>query len=441
MRKILIGLLIVFAALLAFLPQILSTSFGKPFFERALGTKFDAKVTIGRFRLSWFGPQDFEQIEFSRTDLSGSIESASSNVPFWYLSEFKNGFSLSNGFFSFPRFGALSIGPVNALVAGHDVQVDGKASQGGSFSVNGKIYSKSDFDVATKFQKMPSAPFDQLLKASGILSAGLGPTFDLSMTALYNQGEGRLDADLSSPNSEAALRGRIAEDALLLKEPFRASLNFTQDLSQALGGRVLEAKNPITLRIETAGASIPLHPFSLELVEIGQATLDLGRLVWSELHPLISLFALLNNAKIASSKALVWFTPLEFAISKGTLQMGRVDALIANSVHLCGWGNAQLSTTKLDMRLGIPADTLEQSLGISSLSRNYVLQIPVSGTLQNPKFDTGPAAAKIAALVAGKQISKFSKKAGALGGLFSQMPLSQEDKDVPPPKRPFPWEK
>jgi hypothetical protein len=440
MRKTLIGLLIALA-LLAFLPQFLSSSFGKPFFERALDKKFNAKVAIGSLHLSWFGPQAFEKTEFSSPDLNGSIESASSNVPLWHLSEFGNGFTLKSGFFSFPRYGALSIGPVNAQVAGHDVQVEGKASQGGFFNINGKIYSKTDFDIAAKFHAMPSSPLDQLLKAKGILSASLGPTFDLSMTALYNQGEGHLDADLSSPNSKAALRGQIAQDALLLKEPFTASLNFTQDLSQAIERRVLEAKNPITLRIETTGASIPLNPFFLGRLEIGQATLDLGQLVCTGLHPLISLFALLNKSPIASSTDLVWFTPVECALNKGTLTLGRIDALIANSVHLCGWGDVQLPGGTLDMRLGIPADTLEQSLGITSLSRNYVLQIPVHGTMQDPKLDTGPAAAKIAAFVAGKQIFKLSKKTGVLEGLFNQVPLSQEDKEVPPAKRPFPWEK
>lgn len=456
MRKTLIGLLIALA-LLAFLPQFFSSSFGKPFFERALDKKFNAKVAIGSLHLSWFGPQAFEKTEFSSLDLNGSIERASSNVPLWHLSEFGNGFTLKSGFFSFPRYGTLSIGPVNAQVAGHDVQVEGKASQGGSFNINGKIYSKTDFDIAAKFHAMPSSPLDQLLKAKGILSASLGPTFDLSMTALYNQGEGHLDADLSAPHLKAALRGQIAEDALLLKEPFTASLNFTKDLSQAIERRVLEAKNPIALRIETTGASIPLfpkddassgaplgallNPFFPERLEIGQATLDLGQLVCTGLHPLISLFALLNKAPIASSTDLVWFTPVEFAVNKGTLALGRIDVLIANSIHLCGWGDVQLSGGTLDMRLGIPADTLEQSLRIRSLSRNYVLQIPVHGTVQDPKLDTGSAAAKIGAFVAGKQISKLSKKTGVLGGLFNQAPLSQEDTEVPPAKRPFPWEK
>jgi hypothetical protein len=437
MQKILIAILVAIAIVVVFLPQILSSSFGKPFFERALGKKFNVKATIQSVHLSWFGPQALDGIEFSNPEMSGSIESLQANVPLWRLSEFGNAFELKGGSASFSRYGNLSIGPVNAMVKGQDVEATGKASQGGTFSINGKIYSKTDFDIAANFSGMPSAPFDQLLKANGILSGSLGPSFDLTSSALYNQGAGHLEADLTSPNAKASLKGQIAEDSLLLKEPFTATLNFSPSLSQAIGGRVLEAKNPITLRIETTGTSIPLKPFNLQQVEIGQATLNLGQLVCTGLHPLISLFALLNQTPIASSTAVVWFTPVEFSCSKGILHMGRIDALIANSVHLAAWGDVQLATGRLDMTLGLPADTLEQTLGIKNLARNSVLQIPVSGTVQDPKFESGSAAAKIAAMVAGQQISK---KAGVFG-LFNQIPLSKEEKKAPPANRPFPWEK
>jgi len=443
MRKTLIAILIAIAIFLIFIPQFFSSSFGKPFFERALEKKFDAKIAIGSVRLSWLGPQAFDAIAFSNLDTTGTIESVESNVPLWSISEFGHAFVLKNGSFSFLKYDNLSIGQVDAKIVGHDVQGAGKASQGGRFTVNGKIYSKTDFDLVAKFSGMPSAPFDQLFKAKGLLSGSLGPSFDLSLTAVYNQGEGHIDMDLSSTNAKAALKGQIAQDSLLLNEPFTATLNFSPELSRAIGGRVLEAKNPITLRIETAGASIPLDPFAIERLEIGQATLNLGQLVCTELHPLISLFAMLKRAPIASSTALIWFTPVDISSRGGIFTIGRIDALIANTVHLCAWGSLQLPSGNLNMRLGIPADTLQQTLGIQSLSRNYVLQIPIRGTIQKPEFETNNATAKIASLVAGKQIiNQLSKKAGPLGGLFNQISpqMGGEDENVPPPKRPFPWE-
>ena len=441
MRKTLIIIPLI-AILLVFIPQILSSPFGKPIFERALGKKYQAKVTIGSVHLSWLGPQIFNRIELSRPDTMGSIESIESAVPLWSISAFGNAFTLKNGVFSFPKYGNLSINQVDAKIKSHDIQAHGIASQGGHFDIKGKFYSKTDFDIVAQFNGMPSAPFDQLLKMKGLLSGSLGPSFDLAATAVYNLGKGHIDADLSSPNAKASLHGQIAQDILLLKQPFTATLNFSPELSKATGGKILEAKNPIALRIETGGTSIPLKPFALEGMEIGQATLNLGQLVCTELHPLISLFAMLNRAPIASSTAVVWFAPIEISADKGNFQVSRVDALIGGSVHLCAWGKVQMPEGKLKMKLGIPADTLEQTLGIKSLSRNYVLQIPIKGTIQDPQFETGPAAAKITALVAGKQISnQLSKKNGILGGIFNQIaPQIGDEENAPPPKRPFPWE-
>ena len=60
-------------------------------------------------------------------------------------------------------------------------------------------------------------------------------------------------------------------------------------------------------------------------------------------------------------------------------------------------------------------------------------------SLQNPEISTGPAAAKIATLLAGQQLSK---KAGPFGTLIDKVnPLNLDDQDAPPPNRPFPWEK
>lgn len=442
MRKILTACLIALAIFVIFLPQILSTSIGKPFFERALGKKFDLSLTIGSLHLSWFGPQSFQKVQFSNSDMKGSIESLESNVPFWSLSQFGNAFSLKNGFFSFPKYGDLSIGPVEALIAGHDVKASGIASQGGRFNLNGKIYSKTDFDLVAEFSQMPTTPFDPLLKTNGFFSATLGATFNLNTTIVYNQGEGHIAGELSSPNARALLDAQIAQDSLLLKRPLDLTLHLSPELGLKLGGQIIEAKNPITLRVDTAGTTIPIAPFALERLEIGHATLNLGQLVCRELHPLITLFALLNRGSLASSTAVIWFTPIDFSIDTGLFRMGRIDALIAYAIHLAAWGNIDLLTSKLDMRLGIPADTLALTLGIQSLSRNSVLQIPVHGTIQNPDCDTGSAAAKIAALVAGKQIlNKLSKKTGPLGGLLNQVsPSLGDDETAPPPKRPFPWE-
>ncbi len=158
MRKTLIVLLLLVCLVFFFLPQLLSTSMGKRFLEDALETKFRSKITIGSAHLSWLGPQVFQKVTFSNPDTSGKIESVSSNVPLWSLSEFGNAFDLKNGIFTFPQVGDLSVGPVNAKFSGHAIDAVGTASQGGSFTIAGKIYSKTDFDLKAHFKNMPSVP-------------------------------------------------------------------------------------------------------------------------------------------------------------------------------------------------------------------------------------------------------------------------------------------
>lgn len=443
MKRLSIAILIAILIILAFLPQILSTPLGKPIFEKALARTFNASVSISTLRLSWLGPQRLQQIAISNEEISGSIDVLESDVPLWSLSQFGRTFLLKNGSFSFLAYEGARISQVEAQIADRDIHATGIAAQGGHFSLNGQIYSKNDFDLVADLSGMPSPFLDQLLGAKGMLSSALGPSFNSSATAIYNQTEGKLKFDLSSSNAQIALEGRIAPNALLLTKPLTASLTLSPELSQALKARtsftITDAKNPFLLRIAPEGTSIPLLPFSLDRLEVGNGTLDLGQVVCEKVPGIVSFLALLHSGPSASSQVPVWFTPLAFSISKGLLNAGRVDALIANSIHACAWGKVNLPASKLDLILGIPADTLENSLGIKGLSRNYVLKIPVRGSIQNPEFTTGPAAAKIAALLAGQQMTD---KTGPFGGLFNRInPLASEGQDAPPANRPFPWEK
>ena len=60
------------------------------------------------------------------------------------------------------------------------------------------------------------------------------------------------------------------------------------------------------------------------------------------------------------------------------------------------------------MTLGIPSDTLKKAFGIKNLPKNYVMTMPIRGLTQKPEIVTGPAVAKIAALIAASQ-TKFSE--------------------------------
>ena len=154
-----------------------------------------------------------------------------------------------------------------------------------------------------------------------------------------------------------------------------------------------------------------------------------------------SLLTLLKSQKIGK-EVNIWFSPVSFKVENGLMETGRMDALLADAIHICTWGNIDLLHDRIEMFLGLPADTLANSFGIKNLSRNYVLKIPIQGSTKDPDIATGPATAKIAAMVAAQQIPKVGGTGGKVfGGLLNVLTRAKEDEDVPPPNRPFPWEK
>jgi hypothetical protein len=167
------------------------------------------------------------------------------------------------------------------------------------------------------------------------------------------------------------------------------------------------------------------RPLSLEKL-VGQGTLDLGQ---------VECQSLLN--KTAPSIQLnAWFSPIAFRMDRGLVEVGRTDVLLADAIRVCAWGKIDLIHDQVQIVLGLPAETLQKSFGMVDLPENYVLKVPIKGSTKDPEIAMGPAAVEIAAVIASRQISKES----FLGTLANLLSKPKEDQDVPPAKRPFPWE-
>src|SRR5690606_34549150 len=127
---------------------------------------------------------------------------------------------------------------------------------------------------------------------------------------------------------------------------------------------------------------------------------------------------MLKSNPLSSTKEMeVWFTPLFFKLENGILETGRMDALAAGSVHFCSWGNINLVKDRIDMILGLTADTLKRVFGLKQISKSYVLKIPITGSIHDPKLAASAGAAKIAALIAAQ---RAPKGAGGLLNIFLQ---------------------
>ena len=411
-------------AFLVFFPKIASTALGKPFFVKALEKKIGIQLEVSSLKLSWLGPQMFQGVHFQKEGVLGSFEKLEIDAPFW---SFSGPFHLKNGQIAYR---GREVKEIQGQIIGNDFTLNG-ITLNGHLALKGKIYSKLHFHLQLDIQQFPLVVIDPTLDEI------FGPTLDLLGTVGMDQGEGRIDLLVTAPNAKAHIQGILKETGISLSDPVDVQIRLTPAMSKLLFKDAnplfitgLSANHPVTLRLEPSDFFFPL-PYSLEKLQVGKATLNLGKVVCQNGASLKIIMAILKaTPRLNGDEMNAWFTPITFQIKQGILKTGRLDALLGDSVHVCTWGRIDLLNDKLHMNLGIPADTLARAFGIKDLPPNYVLKIPFRGTTQHPDINKGSAAAKITALIAASKIKGFSN-----------FIIKKEPTDIPPPQLPFPWDK
>lgn len=419
-----------FFLLLLLAPTILSTPLGKPFFEKALRAKSGAEVTIGSLELSWLGPQKFGEIAWKKGEVHGTVGELEVKAPFWSFS----------GPTSWAQGSALYQGGKIDQVQGSYEEPHFKLQgnvEGGNLFAEGDFHAETDYNFRFDLKQFPVGILDLRLPKI------LGTTADLVGSAHLQGEEGGLQLDVRSENLTTQLQALMIPGGMTLRTPWTLEIRSTPALSDFLLQDVnplflkqVEPQGPIRISFEPQDSYLPI-PFSLDKFS-AKGTLDLGQVQCRNGKSLAAVMSFLKMKELSHVKKMnVWFTPLPFFVHEGTLHAGRVDLLLADSVHLCTWGTVDLHRDQIQMTLGIPADTLHKSFGVKNLPSNYVLKVEVRGPIQDPEIVTGPAIAKIATLMT---VSQVPKK-GVLGGVAEVFSHPKEEKDVPPPQRPFPWER
>ena len=451
------------AAIVVFIlyfPSYLETNTGKKIFIRAIEKKTKAKAAIDQLHLSWMGPQKIEGLTLESDDFDGQIKSIQAGVSLWNLS----------GLFDLEKLGAINSdvrleeANLSFHYEGHSANIENAGgflhlhgdkadilftggSSGGSLVIQGQLTRDlSQFSIRANLSSFPTLPFAYFFAARQLMSKDallqiIGPTFNLDSSASYDdEDKGLIDIALHSPNVNGEFHGAMQNDLITLRQAMTATFHLTPELSQTLLGDAnplfvtgISAEKPIYLRIEPSQFHWSL-PLTFEGLQIGQGTLDAGKITCENGGTLALLISLLKKDFFTAGRTMeVWFSPLSFQVHKGTLQTGRMDALVANSLHLCSWGDIELEKGRLDMSLGLTADTLRKAFGIRNLADDYVLKIQLKGTVAEPKLATSAALAKIAALLAAQKTAK-----GLPGGIVNL--FTQQQNDIPPANHPLPWE-
>jgi hypothetical protein len=418
------------ALIIAFLPQIIGGAVGRPFLIKYLEIKLHGNVAIDALHLSWTGPQVFKNVSLARQDLIATIRHLESPLPFWKLPEIKKTFKLSGGTFTFPKYHAQIIN-TEATILEPEIQVNASTPEGGSLHIQGPYISHDHFNLQIAMRDMPTIALAEWLQEERIPQI-LGSTLNINGTL----SEKRLQTEISSPQARANIHVLLSNNTVTLAEPLKATLLVSDalklELLKQISPNILTSfslKQPISVQISSGNFQLPFSKpeFSNVVIDLGKATITIGE----TLRSLLSIF------KTTSKTFDTWFTPISFNLINQNIYFERFDILLDQTIHICAWGD--ILREKLRMTLGVPSDTLKSSFGIITLSPSFVLTIPIGGNIQNPKFDTGAAIARIAAMSASKQIpTKAGKIFGGALNIFSQ---TQNEENIPPPKRPFPWER
>ncbi len=453
----------------ALLPRCASIPFVRQTAVKWTASALGVDLEADHMHLSWFGPQEFSGLRIKTEELSASIQNLDVEIPLWRLpkifhlqglEKIKGNAQLEGGSIAFAIDPPIEISQVDASLrierGSLELNSSGTTAQDnqmGSFSITGRLQDIADpllgLSIRANLQSVPSLFLSYFLQKKTKLKPetvlqSLGSFMSGNASAAIENGDGPIDLSLRASNASADIQATISEGAVALRSPLTASVNLTPELSRTLLRRMnplfitaVRSEKPVSLRIEPNGFSCPVFPLRLKEMEIGEGTLDLGRISCQNGSSLAMIASVLKSAPLSRTQTMpVWFTPLIFSYQKGILHPKRLDALVADQFHICIFGTIDIAKDRIDMVLGLTTDALYRAFKIEGLSENAVVAIPINGSTNHPEFVTGPAIARIAALMTAQAIPR-GKFPGRVLKIFAQ-----PDTQPPPPSTvPFPWER
>lgn len=351
-------------------------------------------------------------------------------------------FALSNMQLHFDKSEEISFSLSSALSPQGQIAIVGQVP----------ITNASQIKIDGAIDNFPTIILDLFARFFGKSEISFVPVFGKTLNAkivldLQNF-NGPLSLDINSENTKAYLAGQVNGGILTLHDPLYAQVLMTPELSALLFKQMdplsikeITSKSPITLEINPAGFVMPIQNFDPNKVFISKARLGLGKLTCRNEGNINIALGLLKWGKKEENLKL-WFAPCDFRVKAGEVSIERTEILIADTFDVALWGNISLPNRYVDMVLGLTAPALSKAFSIKDLPKDYVLQIPMRGPMDNVSIDSGKATTKIALLMAWQQKSIAGALGGGIfGGLAGKViPLPDFDSKAPPAKHPFPWE-
>lgn len=334
-------------------------------------------------------------------------------------------------------------------------QIHGAADEQGILSLQGQFdHIARATTLNCNIQQFPTTLFDIFTKSAFSFGTVFGPTLNLTATAKIQESSGPIKLSLHSSHARASIDGLLTKGVLTLNDTIYAQVTLTKELSKLLlkgvsplSNSVIKADSPLTLEIPKEEFSLPLLPFSLKTATMPHVTIELGKLLSENKGNLSEIVGILKLSTISKEKEIgIWFSPIDLTLRDGIIALERAEVLLADAYQICTWGTIDLIKNDVNLVLGLTESCLRKAFKIQNLPETYVLQIPVTGPLEDIHVNTALATTKVAALILWQQQAKISGLGkGPAGGLLGDFlnkigPIPDGDSKAPPANHPLPWE-
>lgn len=283
------------------------------------------------------------------------------------------------------------------------------------------------------------APFLSLVSGRKEWGPIFGPALNLAVDARMKNQNGPVKAEINGSNGKLIFHGRLSNGILTLQSPLRLSTKATPELGKnvlsgfaPVFGQMISADQPISFDIEPEAFSIPLT-LNYSQMNFKLATLNLGKVTFQNKGDVSRLLKVLKAENPLEVEA--WTTPVYLSMNQGTLTIYRTDMLVLNRYPIAAWGNVDFAKNKVNTVLGLSPMALAQSLGITNLPKDYMLQIPIKGSTTNTKINSTMVMSRIGALVAQNNGGPH----GLVLGTVWDIANGREPKIPKPTTQPFPW--
>lgn len=277
------------------------------------------------------------------------------------------------------------------------------------------------------------------LPPSVLLGQEINATLDMDLENL----SGHIDAEIHSGDTHGNVNAYLTDGVVKLYKPIRASLKITPALAnfflKKMNVSLSLANNPLQLFISDQGFYFPLEHFDIKTLQIRQARVDLGRILCENRGNPLEVSGFFKLSQDKHGQLALWFAPMDFSVGNGLMQIDRTEVLFNDAYQIAFWGRMDLAKNYVNMVLGLTEQSLRKALGIRGLPKSFVLQIPMTGPVDNVKINTEIATARITFLLA--KASGLTDQAGLWGGIVNTLgEFANDQTTVPPAKPPFPWQ-